>query len=147
MAMGVYRSDVGGTEQALLGLTDAIYDAATGPGSWSAVGDDLLELFGARSSSIMVGTLAAGDARVLYHGNLPLDAVAAYRDHYRTVDLWTNRAAQAIARAGHQRLAACAEFCGRGHRKLQSASAPVATRRRLRYGAGEPAVPETSHDP
>jgi DNA-binding CsgD family transcriptional regulator len=99
--MGVYRSDVGGTEQALLGLTDAIYDAAAGPGSWSAVGDDLLELFGARSASIMVGRPAAGDARVLYHGHLPLDAVAAYRDHYRTVDLWTNRAAQAIARAGY----------------------------------------------
>jgi hypothetical protein len=100
MAMGVHRSDVGGTERALLGLTDAIYDAAAEPGSWSAVGAGLLELFGARSASIMVGQPAGGDTRLLYHGDLPLDAVAAYRDHYRTVDLWTNRAAEAVSRAG-----------------------------------------------
>lgn len=95
------RSDFGGTERALLDLTDAVYDAATGQGSWSAVGDDLLALFGARSASIMIGGPAGGDARLLYHGDLPLDAVAAYREHYRTVDLWTNRAAEAVARAGY----------------------------------------------
>ena len=82
-------------------MIDTIYDAAAGTRSWSDVGAGLLDLFDARSASIMVGNPASGDMRLLYHGDLPLDAVAAYRDHYRNVDLWTNRAAEAVARAGY----------------------------------------------
>lgn len=99
MALGESPSELGGNERGLLDVIDVIYDAATPQGSWTEVGNALLELFGAGSASIMAGNPAAGERKLLYRGDLPLDAAVAYRDHYWTVDLWTNRAAKAIARA------------------------------------------------
>ena len=88
------------SEAQLLALTEDIYDAATGATPWSAVGQGLMRLVGAQSASLMAGDIAAGQADLLYHDDIPLDAVLAYKAHYRTVDLWTMRAAQAALRAG-----------------------------------------------
>jgi PAS domain-containing protein/DNA-binding CsgD family transcriptional regulator len=87
------------SEAQLLALTEDIYDAATGATPWAAVGRGLMRLVGAQSASLMAGDIAAGQADLLYHADIPLDAVLAYKAHYRTVDLWTNRAAQTALRA------------------------------------------------
>lgn len=91
------------SEAQLLALTEDIYDAATGAMPWSTVGQGLMRLVGAQSASLMVGDLAAGQADLLYHADIPTDAVLAYRAHYRTVDLWTTRAAEAVTRQGMAR--------------------------------------------
>jgi DNA-binding CsgD family transcriptional regulator len=52
----------------------------------------------------MLNDSAGGPTEVLYHGHIPTDAVLAYRDHYRSVDLWTNRAAAVTVRQGPSRL-------------------------------------------
>jgi len=96
----------------LLALTEQIYDAATGATPWSAVGRGLMGLVGAQSASIMTGDLAAGQAEILYHADIPLDAVIAYRNHYRKVDLWTNRAAEAVLKNG---TGACPKVWTSGH--------------------------------
>jgi hypothetical protein len=87
-------------EGQLLALTEEIYDAATGATPWSTVGQGLMRLVGAQSASLMAGDFAAGRADLLYHADIPLDAVLAYRTHYRKVDLWTNRAAAIVAKQG-----------------------------------------------
>jgi DNA-binding CsgD family transcriptional regulator len=45
----------------------------------------------------MAGDFSTGSAEILYHAEIPPTAVTAYRQHYRSVDLWTNRAAKAVA--------------------------------------------------
>jgi len=87
-------------QRSLLALTEEIYDAATGGAPWSAVGAGMMRLVNARSASLMVGDFRGGGVDLLYHGDIPMDAVLAYRNHYRKVDLWTNRAAEAVARDG-----------------------------------------------
>ncbi|MCW8086149.1 helix-turn-helix transcriptional regulator [Sabulicella glaciei] len=82
----------------LFGLTEMIYEAATGSGSWQAVGHRLQAAVGARTAAIMVGHPSAGAMEILHHEGIPPDAVAAYRRYYRTVDLWTNRASALAAR-------------------------------------------------
>lgn len=89
--------------EAVLGLTDEIYEAATGGGSWSAVGRRLQALLGAHSGAIMLSDPATGALEVLHHDGVPPDAVDAYRRHYRSVDLWTTRAAQ-LAMKGRARV-------------------------------------------
>lgn len=86
------------SEGSLLALTEDIYDAATGGTPWSVVGKSLQNLFGARSAALMTGDFATGCADLLYHAEIPLDAVTRYQTHYRKVDLWTNRAAALAAR-------------------------------------------------
>lgn len=87
-------------EGRLLALTEQIYDAGVGGTPWSVVCGGLKALVGARSASLMAGDFAAGRQEILYHAEIPEDAAAAYRRHYRKVDLWTNRASQIIARPG-----------------------------------------------
>lgn len=87
-------------DRRLLALTEEIYDAATGGTPWSVVGRGLSTLIKAQSASLMVGDFRAGRAELLYHADIPLDAVVAYQRHYRSVDLWTNRAAEAVAKDG-----------------------------------------------
>lgn len=82
----------------ILALTEEIYDAGAGGTPWLTVGRGLKALVNANSASLMVGDFAAGRQEILYHAEIPEDWAAAYRNHYRKVDLWTNRAAQAIAR-------------------------------------------------
>jgi DNA-binding CsgD family transcriptional regulator len=82
----------------LLALTEEIYDAAAGGTPWAAVGSGLKALVGARSASLMAGDFLAGRAEILCHADIPEEAAVAYRRHYRHVDLWTNRAAAALAR-------------------------------------------------
>jgi DNA-binding CsgD family transcriptional regulator/PAS domain-containing protein len=84
----------------LLALTEVIYDAAAGGTTWSAVGQSLRGLIGAHSEALMVGDLKTDRVKVLSYAEIPAQAIAAYRDHYRTVDLWTNRAAEAAAMHG-----------------------------------------------
>ncbi len=81
----------------LLALTELIYDAASGATSWTEVGKGLERLVNARSASLMAGDFSTGSAEILYHAEIPPTAVTAYRQHYRSVDLWTNRAAKAVA--------------------------------------------------
>ncbi len=88
------------SEGRVLALTDHIYDAACGGTSWAAVGKSLTGLLRAQSASLMVGDYAAGRAELLYCADIPRDAVVSYHKHYRSVDLWTNRAAAAVARDG-----------------------------------------------
>jgi DNA-binding CsgD family transcriptional regulator len=47
----------------------------------------------------MSGDVIGGEVEILCAAELPAQAVADYRRHYRTVDLWTNRATAAFARA------------------------------------------------
>jgi DNA-binding NarL/FixJ family response regulator len=84
----------------LLALTERIYDAATGSTPWASVGQGLMTLVRARTASLMVGDSMTGEADLLYCADIPPDAVAEYRAHYRSVDLWTNRAAAAMVRDG-----------------------------------------------
>jgi DNA-binding NarL/FixJ family response regulator len=88
------------SEGQLLALTEHIYDAAAGTTSWSMVGQGLMRLVGAHSASLMAGDFTVGKAELLYHGDFPMDVVIAYRNYYRKVDLWTNRAAEAVAKHG-----------------------------------------------
>ncbi len=97
----------------LLALTEEIYDAAAGGTPWTAVGGGLKALVGARSASLMAGDFLAGRAEILCHADIPEEAAVAYRRHYRHVDLWTNRAAQVLARgagAGPPRVSASGEL-------------------------------------
>lgn len=87
-------------EGQILGLTEDIYDAGAGGTSWLAVGSGLKALVGASSASIMAGDFAHGRQEILYHAEIPQDAAQAYRQHYRKVDLWTNRATRLIALPG-----------------------------------------------
>jgi len=89
--------------EAVLGLTEEIYEAATGGGSWRAVGGSLQALLGAQSGAIMLSDPATGGLEILHHDGVPLDAVDAYRRHYRWVDPWTTRAA-ALAVKGRARV-------------------------------------------
>jgi DNA-binding CsgD family transcriptional regulator len=82
----------------LLALTEEVYDAAAGGTPWAAVGDGLKALVGASSVALMAGDFLSGQAEILCHADIPEDAALAYRRHYRNVDLWTNRAAEALAR-------------------------------------------------
>jgi DNA-binding CsgD family transcriptional regulator len=84
-------------DERLLELTENIYDAATGGAPWAVTGNGLVQLLGARSASLMVGDCMAGQMELLYHTDFALDDVVAYQKHYRLVDLWTIRAAQAVA--------------------------------------------------
>lgn len=86
------------TQRLVSELTENIYDAATGGMPWQPIGEGLIRLVGAGSASLMAGHFAAGDAEILFRGDIPLDAVAAYETHYRRVDLWTTRVAAAVAR-------------------------------------------------
>ncbi|MBJ6124320.1 helix-turn-helix transcriptional regulator [Microvirga splendida] len=88
----------------LLALTDVIYDAASGGTSWTAVGRGLESLVNARSASLMAGDFSTGSSEILYHAEIPPAAVAAYQQHYRSVDLWTNRAAKAIVNTPPDRI-------------------------------------------
>jgi DNA-binding CsgD family transcriptional regulator len=88
------------TDRRLLALTNQIYDAAAGALAWSDIGRGLLEVFDAATGTIMFGSPAAGERDILFRGDLPLDAVTAYNDHYRNVDLWTTRAAAAVMKNG-----------------------------------------------
>ena len=90
------------SERLLLALTENIYDAATGGTPWRAVGDGLCRLLQAQSASLMAGDFTSGEPELLYHGHIPLEAVQAYRTHYRAVDLWTTRAARALRAPGSQ---------------------------------------------
>jgi PAS domain-containing protein len=81
----------------LLALTDLVYDAASGGTPWAAVGKALERLVNARSASLMAGDFSTGTMEILYHAEIPAGAVSAYLQHYRSVDLWTSRAAQAVA--------------------------------------------------
>ncbi len=85
-------------EGKLLALTETIYDAASGVVPWSAVGRDLMRLVGAQSASLMLNDSSGASIELLYHADIPIDAVLSYRDHYRSVDLWTNRAAAVVTR-------------------------------------------------
>jgi DNA-binding NarL/FixJ family response regulator len=76
-------------------LTEDIYDAALGGLPWSVVGRQLVQLVGARSAALMTSD-AAGGFDLVYQSGFPPEAIRAYRDHYRTVDLWTNRAADLV---------------------------------------------------
>lgn len=87
-------------EGRLLALTEQIYDAGVGGTPWSVVCGGLKALVGARSASLMAGDFAAGRQEILYHAEIPEDAAAAYRRHYRKVDLWTNRASRIMAQPG-----------------------------------------------
>ena len=87
-------------DEPLLALAADIYDAATDDARWAAVGQGLTRLVGAQSASLMVGDPNGGPTELLYHGDIPLEAVAAYRQRYSALDLWTNRAAAALAREG-----------------------------------------------
>jgi DNA-binding CsgD family transcriptional regulator len=81
--------------EGLLALTDQIYDAAAGGTGWASVGLGLSGLLRARSASLMVSD--GRQAELLFHTNIPVEAVDAYRSRYRAVDLWTARAAHATA--------------------------------------------------
>ena len=81
----------------VLALTDLIYDAASGGTPWASVGKGLERLVGATSASLMAGDVRTGTAEILYHAEIPQAAVLAYKQHYRSVDLWTNRAVRAVA--------------------------------------------------
>lgn len=87
----------------LLTLTEDIYDAATDGTPWSVVGRALQNLLGARSAALMTGDFAQGRADLLYHADIPGEAVTSYQTHYRKVDLWTNRAAALAVRPGPAR--------------------------------------------
>ncbi len=86
------------SEKCVLALTEDIYDAAMGDVPWGQVGDGLIRLLGARSISLMAGRFGSGDIELLSHQGIPGDAVTAYSGHYRSVDLWTGRAAEAAGR-------------------------------------------------
>ena len=88
------------SDRQLLALTEEIYDAATGGTPWTAVGQGLTRLVQAQTGSIMIGDCTGKPAELLYHVDIPLDAWAPYRAHYRSVDLWTNRAAEAVRKSG-----------------------------------------------
>ncbi len=77
----------------LLALTEEIYDAAAGGTPWTAVGQALAKLVGARTTSLMVADPGGQGAELLCHTNIPDEAVAAYANRYRAHDLWTQRAA------------------------------------------------------
>jgi len=76
----------------LLDVTGMLYDAAAGSVGWPAPLDRLKRLVGARTLSLMVGDLGSGEVEVLASADIPADGVLAYRQHFRTVDLWTTRA-------------------------------------------------------
>jgi len=83
----------------LLAFADLVYDAASGGATWASVGQGLERLVDARSASLMAGDVSTGTVEILYHAEIPAAAVTAYQQHYRSVDLWTNRAARAVARS------------------------------------------------
>lgn len=85
------------SERALLNLVEEVYDAAAGAASWSQICSGASQLVGARTASLMIGDFASGRVEVFLHGEIPTEAVAAYRDRYRAMDLWTQRAAAAAA--------------------------------------------------
>lgn len=85
------------SDRAISSLTEDIYDAALGGLPWSVVGRQLVRLVGARSAAMMTSN-AAGGFDLVYQSGFPPEAIRAYRDHYRTVDLWTNRAADLVLR-------------------------------------------------
>lgn len=85
-------------ERLLLELTEQVYEAATGGMPWAPIGEGLIRLVGAGSASIMSGHVASGTVELLFRGEIPIDAVEAYTTHYRSVDLWTARAAAEVAR-------------------------------------------------
>ncbi|UFN47180.1 hypothetical protein LPC08_14205 [Roseomonas sp. OT10] len=87
----------------VLALTEQIYDAAAGGTAWSTVGDGLKALVGANSAALIAGDVLRGQAEVICHQEIPDDAAAAYREHYRYVDLWMTRAARMIATGGLDR--------------------------------------------
>lgn len=87
------------SESQLLALTNQVYDAAAGVG-WSPVGAALLDAFDAVTGTIMLGTPSGGIRDILFRGDLPQEAVVAYSSHYRSVDLWTARAAASVLRGG-----------------------------------------------
>ncbi|WP_198370444.1 hypothetical protein [Roseomonas rosulenta] len=97
------------SHEMVLSLTEEIYDAASGGGDWRSVGIRLQALLGAHSGAIMVGDPAAGAMEILHHEGVPLEAVEAYRRHYRKVDLWTTRAAQ-LALRGRARVLVSGEM-------------------------------------
>jgi DNA-binding CsgD family transcriptional regulator len=82
----------------VLTLTDLIYDAAAGAAPWTLVGRSLERLVDAQSASLMAGDFRSGGPEILYHADIPPSAVAAYQQHYKHVDLWTNRAFREVAR-------------------------------------------------
>jgi DNA-binding CsgD family transcriptional regulator len=89
------------SERLVLGLTEQIYEAATGGIPWATVGEDLMRLVQASSATLMVDPPAGGAAEVLFRGDIPTDAALAYHAHYRTVDLWTNRAREVAVDRGN----------------------------------------------
>ena len=85
-------------QDALLSLTEHLYDAATGATPWREVGQRLLTLTGARTGVLMQRGAAGED--LLFSSNLSTEAVQDYRRHYHNVDLWTHRAAAASMGSG-----------------------------------------------
>lgn len=85
------------SERAVLDVVEELYDAAVGGTPWSHVCRGMASVVEARSASLIVGDFASGRADLFHHGDFPPEAVAAYYAHYRAVDLWTTRAAQAAA--------------------------------------------------
>ncbi len=59
------------SHQGLLALTEEIYDAAAGGTPWTAVEGGLKALVRARTASLMVGDLAAGQVELLWREGFP----------------------------------------------------------------------------
>lgn len=84
----------------ILDLTEAIYDAGVGGTPWTVIGSGLTGLLTAQSGTVFVDDGTSDQPELLYRADFPMKAAVAYQDHYRSVDLWTNRAGQAAARQG-----------------------------------------------
>lgn len=91
------------SHQALLALTETVYDAAAGGTPWPAVEQALKRATGANTAVLMVGDVTTGQPELLWREGFGDDAVLAYFRHYRHVDLWTTRAAALVARGSDAR--------------------------------------------
>lgn len=88
------------SERLIGALTEEVYEAATGGMPWTSFGEGLVRLVEARTASLFLVNPAEGEDEIVFRGGLPDEAVEPYRRHYRSVDLWTSRAAAATARRG-----------------------------------------------
>lgn len=79
----------------LLDVIEGVYDAGAGSTCWNSVVKRLNRLVGAQSAFLMIESSDPGETELLYAAEFPRDAVLAYQQHYRSVDLWTTRAARA----------------------------------------------------
>lgn len=88
------------SEDRLLALTEEIYDAAADGGSWSDVGRSLSRLVEAPTGWLVISDPGRRSSEVLYSADWPAGDIATYQTHYRSLDLWTNRVAALVTRAG-----------------------------------------------